>query len=70
VRIGHSYIGQPPIKGTVAGTGGWDKYQKKKIGTVQLTSGRRRITMRPDGPMTRPALLDLRAVELIPVDDK
>ncbi|KKL12217.1 hypothetical protein LCGC14_2537960, partial [marine sediment metagenome] len=42
-------------------------YQQRKIGVVELAAGRYRITMRPDGEMTKAALLDLRAVELVPV---
>jgi putative heme-binding domain-containing protein len=53
------------LHGKIASTGGWDKYQRLKIGRVTLASGDVRITMQPDGAV-RGALLDLRAVELQP----
>jgi len=66
---GNRYLleaGGEPLRGIVVGTGGWDQYRKRKIGTWKLRAGSRRITFRPDGPMIRPALLDLRAVVLEP----
>ncbi|MEO7319155.1 MAG: HEAT repeat domain-containing protein, partial [Chthoniobacteraceae bacterium] len=53
------------LRGKVASTGGWDKYQRVKIGRVTLADGKARITMQPDGTMNG-ALLDLRAIELQP----
>jgi putative heme-binding domain-containing protein len=53
------------LRGKVASTGGWDTYQRIKIGRVTLAGGEIRITMQPDGAV-QGALLDLRAVELQP----
>jgi putative membrane-bound dehydrogenase-like protein len=57
--------GKEPLRGKVAGTGGWERYQQKKIGQLTLTPGSRRLTMRPDSPV-RGALLDLRGLHLVP----
>ena len=56
----------PPVRGTVAGTGGWDKYRLVKLGTVKLPAGPGRVTGRPDGP-ARGAPLALRTLDLVPV---
>lgn len=56
----------PPLHLTVAGTGGWDRYTSRKLGTVKLPAGLTRLTVRPDGPV-RGALADLRTVYLVPV---
>lgn len=56
----------PPLRGKVAGTGGWDRYTLAKVGTVKLPAGGHRLTIRPDGPV-KGALLDLRTVYLVPV---
>jgi putative membrane-bound dehydrogenase-like protein len=58
--------GKGPLRGKVAGTGGWDRYQMHKVGTLTLpAAGTHRLTFRPDGPV-RGALLDLRGVHLLP----
>ncbi|MBX9622486.1 MAG: c-type cytochrome [Gemmataceae bacterium] len=56
----------PPLRATVAGTGGWDRYALRKLGTVKVPAGVSRLTVRPDGP-PRGAVLDLRTVYLVPV---
>jgi putative membrane-bound dehydrogenase-like protein len=56
----------PPLRTRVAGTGGWDRYALRKLGTVKLPAGPNRITVRPDGPV-KGALADLRTVYLVPV---
>jgi putative membrane-bound dehydrogenase-like protein len=58
--------GTLPLRGRVEGTGGWDRYRQQKIGTIQLPTGRRRITLRPDGVKPQWALMDLRGVHLVP----
>jgi putative membrane-bound dehydrogenase-like protein len=58
--------GDPVLRGTVAATGGWDKYTLVKVGTVKLPAGAGRLTLRPDGPI-KGALLDLRTIYLVPV---
>jgi putative membrane-bound dehydrogenase-like protein len=55
-----------PVSGTVAETGGWDRYRQQKIGTTRLSSGVSAIIVCPDGPVKQ-ALFDLREVRLVPV---
>lgn len=56
-----------PISGVVPGTGGWDRYRQRQVATIQLATGRQMITVRPDGPLAKRALFDLREVRLVPV---
>jgi putative heme-binding domain-containing protein len=58
--------GDPVLRGTVAGTGAWSKYRQKKIGTLRLPAGTSSLILRPDGPLVREALLDLRGLYLVP----
>jgi putative membrane-bound dehydrogenase-like protein len=58
------------LRGKVASTGGWDKYQQRKIGTVMLDAGSHRLTLRPDGAKLKGALLDLRGIHLVPKGQK
>jgi putative membrane-bound dehydrogenase-like protein len=58
--------GDPVLRGTVVGTGAWNKYQQRKIGTLKVPSGASSIILRPDGPLVREALLDLRGLYLVP----
>jgi putative heme-binding domain-containing protein len=65
---GNAYVlegGDQAIGGKVAGTRGWDHYQRVKIGTLRLGAGATGLTLRPDGPL-KGALLDLRALYLVP----
>jgi putative heme-binding domain-containing protein len=51
----------------VPGTGSWDEYQTYRAGTIDLHRGRLQLTVTtPDQPQT--ALLDLRAIRLIPAE--
>jgi hypothetical protein len=52
-------------RGTVAGTGGWDKYRRAKHGNITLAAGLQRLVLRPAGQVNG-ALLDLRGVLLVP----
>jgi putative membrane-bound dehydrogenase-like protein len=61
--------GKAALRGKVKGTGGWDRYQQEKVGTVPLEAGTRRLTFRPDGEL-RGALLDLRGIHLTPPGQK
>jgi putative membrane-bound dehydrogenase-like protein len=65
---GNAYLldSDPPLKGKVASTGGWDRYRRQKIGTIALPAGESALTFRPDGKLTRRALFDLRGLELVP----
>jgi putative membrane-bound dehydrogenase-like protein len=70
---GNAYVlegGKRPLRGKVAGTGGWDRYRQQKIGTVTLAAGSRRLTLRPAGGRLRGALLDLRGLHLVPPGQK
>jgi putative membrane-bound dehydrogenase-like protein len=58
--------GEAPLRVTVANTDGYDKYQLKAIGELVLSAGRHRLVMRPDGPLKRAHLLDLRGIYLLP----
>ncbi len=60
---------EPALRGTVAATGGWDRYTLVKLGTAKLPAGAGRITFRPDAPVKN-ALLDLRTLYLVPVGTK
>ncbi len=53
------------VRGAVAGTGGWADYRLAKVGTVPLSAGPGRVTVRPDAAI-RGALMDLRAVRFVP----
>jgi putative heme-binding domain-containing protein len=53
------------LSGQVPATGGWDRYQRIGAGTLELPAGRQRLTVRPAGQL-RAALMDLRAVLLVP----
>jgi putative membrane-bound dehydrogenase-like protein len=54
------------LQGVVATTGGYDKYQQIKIGSIHLKAGTQRIVLLPAGPLTRPNLMDCRALYLVP----
>jgi putative membrane-bound dehydrogenase-like protein len=69
---GNAYVlegGKAALRGTVKGTGGWDKYRQAKVGTVTLAAGAQRLVLRPDGELRR-ALLDLRGIHLVPPGQK
>jgi putative heme-binding domain-containing protein len=54
------------ISGQIGSTGGWDKYQQRKVGTITLPAGPGTISIRPKGPALKGALMDLRGVYLVP----
>ena len=54
-----------PLVGTVAATGGWDRFRQQKVGTTQLHSGVNVVVVRPNGRVKQ-ALFDLREVRLVP----
>ena len=58
-------VARAEIKGTVAGTGGWDQYRQIKLGRVALPAGEHQLVVRPDGTL-RQALMDLRTLKLTP----
>jgi putative membrane-bound dehydrogenase-like protein len=70
---GNDYVlegADPALRGKVVGTGGWDRYRQIKIGTISLPAGSQRMSLRPDGAGLRQALLDLRAIYLVPPGEK
>lgn len=56
----------PPLKFVVASTGTYDRYQTARLGRTTLAAGENRIVVRPDGPLARSNLLDLRRLVLLP----
>jgi hypothetical protein len=56
--------GKAAVRGKVTGTGGWSRYRQEKVGTISLSAGTQRLTLRPEGAV-RGALLDLRGVYLV-----
>jgi putative heme-binding domain-containing protein len=54
------------VGGIVTGTGSWDDYAGKDLGTVKLPAGPGELVIRSGGPI-KGALLDLRGVRLAPV---
>ena len=67
---GSAYIlegGEQPVTGNVAATGGYSKFQTRRIGRIKLAAGKQRLILRPDGPLKTANLMDLRGVYLTPV---
>lgn len=54
------------LTGKVQGTGNWNHYRKVRVGEIELPAGKGQVVFRSEGKITG-ALLDLRAVELVPV---
>jgi putative membrane-bound dehydrogenase-like protein len=46
-------------------TGGWGRYDKQKLGEIQLQAGTQRLRLRPDGP-THKEVSDIRGLHLVP----
>ncbi len=61
--------GTERLTGTVGGTGKWENYRRAKVGEIRLGVGRQKVVFRPAGPITG-ALIDLKAVRLVPVGTK
>jgi putative membrane-bound dehydrogenase-like protein len=67
---GNGYVlraGDQRLAGTVAGTGSWDDYKKARVGEVTLAGGRQQVVLRSAGGKIKGALLDLKAIRLVPV---
>lgn len=56
------------LNGKIEKTGSWFTFRKEKIGQIRLKSGRQKITFRPDPNAEKGALMDLREVQLVPVN--
>src|SRR5690606_19029428 len=54
------------LRGTTPATGGYDKYQTIRLGTIVLPVGKHRFVLRPDGPLAHQNLMDLGDVTLTP----
>jgi putative membrane-bound dehydrogenase-like protein len=66
---GNGYVlraGDQRLAGKVAGTGSWDDYKKARVGEVALAAGRQQVVLR-SAAKVKGALLDLKAVRLVPV---
>jgi hypothetical protein len=66
---GNGYVlraGDQRLAGKVAGTGSWDDYKKARVGEVTLAAGRQQVVLRSAGKV-KGALLDLKAIRLVPV---
>jgi hypothetical protein len=61
--------GRAVLTGKVAGTGAWSVYKQAQVGTLALEAGERPVTMRSEGKI-RGALIDLKAIRLVPVVEK
>jgi putative heme-binding domain-containing protein len=59
--------GDEKVTWKVVGTGSWDDYKQAQIGTLALSAGEGTISLRSAGPIRGGALLDLKAVRLVPV---
>ena len=69
---GNRYLlqaGNGRVTGQVEGTGNWDTYKRVKVGEVELDATRQRVTLRPAGKVNG-ALLDLKAIELVPLPNQ
>jgi putative membrane-bound dehydrogenase-like protein len=53
------------LAGTIVGTGGWDRYAKIRLGTIDLHKGPGRVVFRSAGPI-QGALVDLKQLTLVP----
>lgn len=65
----HLDIGPQRLEYKISGTGTWDEYRKEKVGELLLPAGSHRLEAKHDGRI-RGALIDLRAIELRPVEEK
>jgi putative membrane-bound dehydrogenase-like protein len=59
-------LGRQQLEFTAESTGAWHQFSRREVGTLQLMPGKQSLVVRPAGPLTKPALLDLKRIELIP----
>lgn len=62
--------GSSSLEGAVAGTGGWNRYRTVRLGRLALPAGKQQLSMRPQGPQMKGALLDLQGIYLTPIEDE
>ncbi len=59
--------GGKELTGAVEKTGSWEQFKEAKIGTVNLSAGRQKMIFKSGSEFKEGALLDLRALRLVPV---
>jgi hypothetical protein len=59
--------GDQQLEKKVGKTGSWETFKSVKIGRIQLPAGQQKMVFRPGSDFEEGALLDLRAVRLVPV---
>jgi peptidoglycan/xylan/chitin deacetylase (PgdA/CDA1 family) len=59
--------GEQQLEKKVGKTGSWETFKSVKIGRIQLPAGQQKMVFRPGSDFGEGALLDLRAVRLVPV---
>jgi hypothetical protein len=59
--------GANQLRAKVSSTGGWDTYKQAQVGEIVLTAGQQRLTFRAASRLASSALLDLKAIKLVPV---
>ncbi|MEP7257175.1 MAG: hypothetical protein ABI687_02280 [Flavitalea sp.] len=55
------------LTGIVSSSGSWETYKTEVAGTIKLDAGRQKITFRSNKPFDKGAILDLRAIKLMPL---
>ena len=58
-------IGPAELLAPVSGTGTWDDYRERNLGTIRLMKGRQRAVIRPAGELDG-FLFDLKSIRLVP----
>jgi putative heme-binding domain-containing protein len=58
---------EPTIVNFVGATGGYDRFHTVRLGHSTLRPGKSRVVVRPDGPLAKRHLMDLRGVYLVPL---
>ena len=53
------------VTGTLPSTGGWERYEKKRVGTLDFVAGLQKIVLRAGGPI-KEELSDIREIRLVP----
>ncbi|MCF2497228.1 polysaccharide deacetylase family protein [Dyadobacter chenhuakuii] len=53
--------------GKVGKTGSWETFKKETLGQLKLAAGKQKLVFKPGSQFSKGALLDLRAIELVPV---
>lgn len=59
--------GSAKYAGKVGKTGSWETFKKETLGQLRLAAGKQKLVFKPGSQFSKGALLDLRAIELVPV---